>query len=110
RQTARSIYQMVPFPGRTTAVDLFSLLIWRQHALDGNDVRRLYLVPFGCPDADRVSLQVQDDFGSRINAHFVNVSGGPEEGDEPIPLTNIWIVDDQVVIYEEHGDSGPPTW
>ncbi|WP_433376061.1 class I SAM-dependent methyltransferase [Actinoplanes sp. CA-142083] len=110
RQTARSVYQMVPFPGRTNAIDLFSLLVWRQHALDGNDVRRLYLVPFGCPDADRVSLQVQDDFGSRINAHFVNVNGGAEEGDQPIPLTNIWIVDDQVVIYEEHGDSGPPTW
>lgn len=106
-QTAGSVHQIVPFSGRTVELDRFSLLVWRDHAARGNDVRRLYLVPFGHPDADLGSLQVTDDAGSQIIAHRLYVGASAEAAE---PMTSMWIVDDRAVVYEEHGDTGPPTW
>jgi SAM-dependent methyltransferase len=105
--TTAAVHQIVPFPGRPQNFDLFSLLVWRRHAMEGNEVRRLYLVPFGNPGAERIALQVEDDNASRIIAHRLYVGGSTETA---VPMTNLWIVDDGVVIYEEYGDSGRPTW
>jgi len=105
--TAAAMHQIVPFAGRPHDLDLFSLLVWRRHAMAGNEVRRLYLVPFGNPYAERIALQVEDDNASRIIAHRLYVSASIEAA---FPMTNLWIVDDCVVIYEEYGDSGRPTW
>lgn len=105
--TAGSVHQIVPFPRRPHTLDLFSLLVWRRHAMEGSEVRRLYLVPYGNPDAERIALQVEDDNASRIIAHRLYVGGSTETA---VPMTNLWILDDRVVIYEEYGDSGSPTW
>ncbi|GIE99677.1 class I SAM-dependent methyltransferase [Paractinoplanes rishiriensis] len=106
-ETAAVVHQIVPVPGRHSDFELFSLLAWRQHAARGREVRRLYLVPFGNPDGERIMLQVEDDNASQISAHRLYVGGNAETA---TPMTNVWIVDDQVVVYEEHGDSGRPTW
>jgi SAM-dependent methyltransferase len=118
--TADTVYQLVPVSGRPKNLDLFSLLVWRRHAMKGHDVRRLYLVPFGNPDAERILLQVEDDNASRIIAHRLYAGASSrdrpardpagESVDAAVPMTNMWIVDNRVVVYEEYGDNGPPSW
>ncbi|GAA4606674.1 SAM-dependent methyltransferase [Actinoplanes octamycinicus] len=115
RSVARSgatIDQIVPYTGRRQYEEEFARHAWRRHASAGHDVRRLYLVPYGTPSPRTVEDEVRRDDDCGITAHPVYLDGlyRADTAESRVPMTNVWLVDDQVVVYQEHGDSGTPTW
>jgi hypothetical protein len=105
--TAKNLVQIVPFSARTDHAERFSDLVWRQRSSEGASIHRLYLVPFGVADLDRVEIRMKGDRRDKIKARHLHVgaSSGIYE-----PMTNLWIIDDAVAVYEEFGNGGPATW
>ncbi|AGL18796.1 class I SAM-dependent methyltransferase [Actinoplanes sp. N902-109] len=105
-RSARRIDQIVPSFGWADA-DLFMLMAWRQEALRGTEVNRLYVVPFGNPDMTPINREKALDHDGGIDAHVAHLGMTPAV---PVPMTHTWLIDDHAVVFEEHGDSGPAGW
>ncbi|WP_306205005.1 class I SAM-dependent methyltransferase [Actinoplanes sp. RD1] len=103
---AGTVRQIVPCSGWQDA-DLFVLMPWRERAARGARVHRLYLVPYGNPDLAPVLRERDLDRDSRIDAHLLHLEVIPRA---PVPMTHTWLIDEDVVVFEEHGDTGPAGW
>lgn len=73
-------------------------------------VERIYLVPPGGAHADEVSSQVADDEHYKIASISIRVNELRQELAQHTPVSHIWIVDDDAVMYQEATDDGPSNW
>jgi len=103
----RRVCQIVPFATRTRSSRLFSAVIWRQLA-QRCDVQRYYLVPAGGEHGQAVLRQVDEDNAHSLRAVSVAVTGW--QGEQPIPMNDLWLIDDKVVVRQEFGGNGVASW
>lgn len=118
------IRQIVPFSPRRRVMDEFSHLVVGEAAGAGATVQRVYLVPAGDLRSHELDTRISRDREQAVVVRKVVVgAASPVPGDEDapngdgrvespvhVPMRDVWLVDDQVVIKQEFGTEGPPVW
>ncbi|MGW0505348.1 class I SAM-dependent methyltransferase [Micromonospora sp. NPDC003241] len=103
----RELCQIVPYSAVGRPADLFSRAVFRQLAQRAV-VRRMYLVPgedVGSGDVDR---QVDEDRANELHPVKVPVRISGEA--VQVPMTDMWLIDRQVVVRQEVGGDGVVSW
>jgi hypothetical protein len=104
---AMQLCQVVPLPGAPDTVGAFAGLVPHQLPSEGRSVCRIYLVPFGAEMTAEMGKIVNDDRAAGIDAQVLHVGPTPDVHE---PMTQLWLVDETVAVYQEYGKGGPPTW
>ena len=101
----KSIMQIVPLTAHSRAGGAFSDAVWRSLANDENTdvtVCRLYLVPPGGKAPERERKE------GRFQVLAASVRDFIEGELAELPSSNLWLIDDSVVVSEEPDE--PPRW
>ena len=107
-EVGRDICQIVPFTGERQSVETFGDLVWRNLAASGRKVRRVYLVPSGQEHAGRLQAMLDEDRRAGMEVAALPVGGARLGG--AFPMYNTWLIDDVIVIRQEHGGDQSPVW
>jgi SAM-dependent methyltransferase len=104
------ICQIVPLLPDRWRPQAFSQLVWRDLARQGRKVQRLYLVPSGHGRAGQelVNHQLTRDKHSQFECGVLPVSGVAEP--TRIPMNDVWLIDDRVVVRQELAGDGALAW
>ncbi|MBR7832869.1 hypothetical protein KDL01_06325 [Actinospica durhamensis] len=73
-------------------------------------VERVYLVPPGGLQPDLVNRQVDEDASIGIHSKCVQLAGLGSESTTKIPVSLVWIVDEDAVMSQEPTEDGAPVW
>lgn len=92
------------------SVIAFAQAVSRNLAAQGCDIQRIYLVPPGGLHASRVNRQIQEDERAEIWSRAVPIAKFGSLFGEKFPVSLIWIVDRESVLFQEPTESGPPVW
>ncbi|MBX7266136.1 class I SAM-dependent methyltransferase [Micromonospora sp. Llam7] len=103
----RELCQIVPYSAVGRPADLFSRAVFRQLAQHAT-VRRMYLVPGEGVGSDDVDRQVDEDRAHDLHPVKVAVRIGGEAAQ--VPMTDMWLIDRQVVVRQEIGRDGAVSW
>ncbi|MEU8184479.1 class I SAM-dependent methyltransferase [Micromonospora sp. NPDC049044] len=99
--------QIVPYTTASRSVDPFSRAMFRQLAQRAT-VRRMYLVPGEDVGTGAVDKQLAEDLEHDLDAVMVPVFIA---GEPPLaPMTDMWLIDGQVVVRQEVGGDGLASW
>ncbi|MFG1777555.1 class I SAM-dependent methyltransferase [Micromonospora sp. NPDC049048] len=99
--------QIVPYSTTARPADPFSRAVFRQLAQRAT-VRRVYLVPGEDVGLTEVHRQLAEDNEHNLDAVTVPVSIA---GEFPsVPMTDMWLIDRQVVVRQEVGRDGLASW
>jgi hypothetical protein len=96
--------------------DEFTQVVARILAANQRKVERLYLVPPGGVAAQTVEHRLESDQSSKIKAKWFRIAGDSAGGNRVdsvmsrTPMSNMWIVDNAVVLLQEATAAGPPVW
>lgn len=98
------------FAPNQSGVIAFAQAVSRNLAAQGCDIQRIYLVPPGGMHASRVNRQIQEDERAGIWSRAVPIARFGSLFGEKFPVSLIWIVDRESVLFQEPTESGPPVW
>ncbi|MGV9214554.1 class I SAM-dependent methyltransferase [Micromonospora sp. RB23] len=99
--------QIVPYTAVSRPADPFSRAVFRQLA-QRVTVRRMYLVPGEDVGTGEIDKQLAEDRRHDLDAVIVPVFIA---GERPIvPMTDMWLIDGQVVVRQEVGGDGLASW
>ncbi|WP_433219087.1 hypothetical protein ACQP00_14240 [Dactylosporangium sp. CS-047395] len=107
-RTPRMVEQIVPFAPGARRNEPLAGMIWRQLAAARCRVMRYYLVPTGSDALARAREQAGRDLQESLVPALVQVGQDWVQGPN-VPLADLWLIDDQVVVRRELG-GGPASW
>jgi SAM-dependent methyltransferase len=102
-----SVRQIVPFTAGHRPREAFAGLFWRQLAQRCR-VQRYYLVPSGRDILRQAREQASEDGEYALISRPVPVEAwgsGPQ-----VPMNDLWLIDEQVVVRREVGRAGAASW
>jgi len=104
----KQVVQIVPFAARSRPSGGFSGRLWR-HVAKRYPVERYYLVPSGHENELRAQRQVQEDCRHDLRSAHLTVNGYDTSLPQ-LPMSTLWVIDDEVVVRQEHSNRGVGSW
>lgn len=111
--TAPREYGPVPnwrFAPNQNAMIAFAQAVSVNLAAQGCALQRVYLVPPGGLHASLVNRQIREDERAGIWSRALPISELGKVFVADFPLSLIWIVDNESVLFQEPTEAGPPVW
>ncbi|GAA2344267.1 hypothetical protein [Dactylosporangium salmoneum] len=102
-----TVRQLVPFAPGQHRREAFAGLFWRQLAKQCS-VERIYLVPSGGHVLNLAHAQANEDRRHDLTARTVPVEA--RDGEPRVPMNDLWLIDEEVVVRREVGRAGAVSW